>query len=85
MKAFGGRGCIAPTRTLPRHYMGVSGQRHAPAALYPGERTPGIHCTRGWVGPRASLDTAATGKILSPLPGNESQSSGRPTINKTLY
>jgi hypothetical protein len=26
---------------------GVSGQCHAPAALYPGERTPGTHCTGG--------------------------------------
>jgi hypothetical protein len=26
------------------------------------------HCTGGWVGPRAGLDTEATGKILSPLP-----------------
>jgi hypothetical protein len=34
---------------------GVSGQHHAPAALYPRER-PGIHCAGGWVGPRASLD-----------------------------
>jgi hypothetical protein len=23
----------------------------------PGERTPGTHCTGGWVGPRAGLDT----------------------------
>ena len=30
-------------------------QRHAPAALYPRER-PGIHCTEGWVLPRAGLD-----------------------------
>jgi hypothetical protein len=29
----GGRGCIAPTHSRPRHSMGVSGQRHAPAAL----------------------------------------------------
>jgi len=35
--------------------MGVSGQQHAPAALYPRER-PGTHCTGGWVGPRAGLD-----------------------------
>ena len=34
---------------------GVSGQEHAPAALYPWER-PGTHFTEGWVGPRASLD-----------------------------
>jgi hypothetical protein len=44
--------------------MGVSGQRHVPAALCPGERTHGTHCTGGWVGPRAGLDTEATGKIL---------------------
>jgi hypothetical protein len=44
--------------------MGVSGQRHASAALCPGERTPSNHCTGGWVGPRAGLDTEARGKIL---------------------
>jgi hypothetical protein len=27
----------------------MSGQRHAPAALYPRERY-GTHCTEGWVG-----------------------------------
>jgi hypothetical protein len=44
--------------------MEVSGQRHALAAFYPGERIPGTHWTGGWVGPRAGLDTEATGKIL---------------------
>jgi len=43
---------------------GVSGQRHAPAALYPRER-PGTHCTGGWVGPRAGLD----GRKISSPPG----------------
>jgi len=33
----------------------VSGQQHAPAALYPRER-PGTQCTGSWVGPRAGLD-----------------------------
>ena len=42
---------------------GVSGQHHAPAALYPQER-PGTHFTGGWVGPRAGLDGR---KISSPL------------------
>jgi hypothetical protein len=28
-------------------------------AFTPGERTPGTHCTGGWVGPRAVLDTEA--------------------------
>jgi hypothetical protein len=44
--------------------MGVSGQRHAPAALWPWERTPDTHCTGGWVGPRAGLDTEDRGNIL---------------------
>jgi hypothetical protein len=44
--------------------MGVSGQRHTPAALYPRERTPGIHLVGGWVGLRAGLDIEARGKII---------------------
>jgi hypothetical protein len=35
-------------------------------AFIPGERTPGTHCTGGWVGPRAGLDTEARGTILCP-------------------
>jgi hypothetical protein len=64
---------------------GLSGQRHAPAALYPRERTPGTHCTGGWVGPRAGLDTEAGGKILSPLSGRETRSPGRPARSQTLH
>jgi hypothetical protein len=52
---------------------GVSGQRHAPAALLPPGKGPpvpiGTHWTGGWVGPRAGLDTEATGKIFA-LAGN---------------
>jgi hypothetical protein len=51
----------------------------------PGERIPGTHCTGGWVGLRAGLDTEAGGKILSPLPGIEPQSLGRPARSQTLY
>jgi hypothetical protein len=50
--------------------MGMSGQRHAPAALCPGIRTPGTHCTGGWVDPRAGLDTEVR---------------GRPACSQTLY
>jgi len=39
----------------------VSGQQHAPAALYPRER-PGTHFTVGWLVPKAGLDGQ---KILS--------------------
>jgi hypothetical protein len=58
--------------------MGVSGQRHAPAAIYPLGKYPCTHSTGGWVGPRAGLDTEITGKIISPLPGIEPPSPGRP-------
>jgi hypothetical protein len=33
-------------------------------ALAPGKGPPGTHCTGGWVGPRADLNTDATVKIL---------------------
>jgi hypothetical protein len=58
----GGGGGIAPTHYWPRHYTRVSGQRHAPAALCP--REFGIHCTGGWVGHRAGVDTEDRGKAL---------------------
>jgi hypothetical protein len=64
--------------------MGMSGPRHAPAALYPGERTPSTHCTGGWVGLRAGLDTEVRGKNLLPLPGIEPRSPGRPVHSQTL-
>jgi hypothetical protein len=48
----------------------MSGQRHAPAALYPQGKDPGTHWTGGWVGLRAGLDTEAKGKILCPCRGS---------------
>jgi hypothetical protein len=46
-------------------------------AFTPGEWTPGLHCTGGWVGPRAGLDTKARGKILCPCRG---LNPGRPVV-----
>jgi hypothetical protein len=43
----------------------VSGQRYAPAALYPRERTTCTHWTGGWVGLRAGQDTEDRGKIFA--------------------
>jgi hypothetical protein len=48
--------------------MGVSGQRHAPAALYPRGKDP--RYPGGWVGPRAGLDIEDGGKILYPCRGS---------------
>jgi hypothetical protein len=39
-------------------------------AFTPGERTPSTHCTGGWVGLRAGLDTEVRGKILCPRRGS---------------
>jgi hypothetical protein len=69
-QTLGGRGSIAPTHPCPRYYMGVSGQRQAPAALCPGVRTPGTHCTGGWVDLRAGLDREVRRKILCPCRGS---------------
>jgi len=43
------------TLSLTSALDGMGGQCHAPAALTTGKGY-GIHCTGGWVGPRASLD-----------------------------
>jgi hypothetical protein len=47
----------------------------------PGERTPGTHCTGGWVGPRAGLDTADRGKILCPRRGSNPD---RPVVQSVV-
>jgi hypothetical protein len=47
----------------------------------PEERTPGTHCTGGWVGPRAGLDTEARGKILFPCRGSNPD---RPVIQPVV-
>jgi hypothetical protein len=62
--------------------MGVSGQRHAPVALYPRGKDPGTHWIGGWVGPRAGLDAGARRKILCPCRGSNPD---RPARSQTLY
>jgi hypothetical protein len=64
---------------------GLSGQRHAPAALYSRRRSPSIYCTGGWLGSRAGLDTEAEGKILLLLRGIKPRSPCRPARSQTLY
>jgi hypothetical protein len=55
------------------------------AALYPRGKDPGTHCTGGWVGPRAGLDTEVREKNLFPPPGIEPRSPGHPVSSQTLY
>ena len=45
---------------------GARGQRHAPAAFYPRERT-GTHCAGGWVGPRAGMDGYGKSRLYRDL------------------
>ena len=57
---------------------GVDGQHHSLAALSPGKRS-GIHCTVGWVGPRAGLDLCGKSRRIGIL------TLYRPARSKSLY
>jgi hypothetical protein len=45
--------------------MVVSGKLYAPAALYPGERCTGTHCSGGWLDPTAGLNAVEKKKTLA--------------------
>jgi hypothetical protein len=62
--------------------MGVSGQRHALAALYPWGKDPSTHWIGGWAGLRTSLDAGARRKILCPCRG---LNPNHPARSQTLY
>jgi hypothetical protein len=62
--------------------MGVSGQHHAPATLYPRERTSVINLIGGYVGLRAGLDREAREQILCLCRGLKPV---RPVCSKKLY
>jgi hypothetical protein len=65
MEALGGRGDSYSFMTSALDGGEWSASRPG-RAFTPGERTPGTHWTRGWVSPRAGLDTETRGKILCP-------------------
>ena len=52
----------------------VSGQQHAPAALYPRKR-PCTRFTGGWVGPRAGLDERKSRPHRDSIPYHPTRSS----------
>jgi hypothetical protein len=51
------------------------------SASLPRETIPGTHCTGGWVGLRAGLDTDVRGKILCPCQGSNSD---RPVVQSVV-
>jgi hypothetical protein len=60
--------------------MEMSGQRHAPAALFPWERITGAHWVGCCVGFGAGLDTEVREEILC-----WGSNPGRPVCSQTLY
>jgi hypothetical protein len=62
--------------------MGVSGQPHAPAALYPRGKNPGTQWIRGWVGPRAGLDAEARREIRPCLGSNLDRPFVQPVVRQ---
>jgi hypothetical protein len=65
--------------------MGVSGQRHAPAALYPLGKGPRYRLDRRLGGPRSLSGRRGWRNNPLPLPGIEPRSPGRAVRSQTLY
>jgi hypothetical protein len=65
--------------------MGVSGQRHATAALYPRGKDPRYPMYRRLGGPQSRSGHRGSRKNLLPPPGIEPRSPGRPARSQTLY
>jgi hypothetical protein len=63
--------------------MGMSGQHHAPTALYPRGKDPGTHWTGGWVGPRASLNTSL--RLEEKSSASVRDRTRHPVHSQTLY
>jgi hypothetical protein len=79
-----GKWMYRSTFCWPWHWLEVSAQLHAPAALPAGKPPPHTHCIGGWVGPRADLDDTEKRKFLT-LPGLELQPLGHPACSQLLY
>jgi hypothetical protein len=77
-----GKWMYRPTFSWPPHWLGVSGQFHAPGSFNPGERAPGTHWIDGWMDRRAGLDDMKW-KFLT-LQGLELRPLGRPASSQFL-
>jgi hypothetical protein len=65
--------------------MGVSGQHHAPAALYLREKDPRYPLYRRLGGPQSRSGHRSYKKNPFPPPGIEPRSPGRPACSQALY
>jgi hypothetical protein len=72
------------TYSWPWHYLEVSGQLHAHAALPTGKKAPSNYWVGGWVDPSAGLHDVEKRKFLT-LPGLELRLLGRPARSLSLY
>jgi hypothetical protein len=68
-----------------RHQIDVSGELHAPAALFPREIAYGIHSIGGWVGPRVGLDAVENRKIFPWRESNPCRPTRSPRLNLLSY
>jgi hypothetical protein len=82
MKTYG-QWMYRPMSPWPRHWLEVSGQFHAQAALPPGKEPPHTHWIGGWVGPKPNLEDMEKWKFLPP-PGLELWHLGRPDHSQSL-
>ena len=73
----GGRG-LGLSFLLPRRYMGVGGQRHAPAALHPGK-------TRNPLYRRLGGSQGRSGRVRKISPPNAIPSPDRPARSESLH
>jgi hypothetical protein len=84
MEALEGRGDIAPTHSRPRRYMGVSGQRHAPAALYPWGKGPRYQLHRRLGEPQSRSGQRLEEKSFAPA-GDRTSIIRSSSPSQTLY
>jgi hypothetical protein len=83
MKTYWGSGGIVP-RIFSSARDGGEWSASRPGRFTTRERAPSTHCTGGWVGPRAVLDTVVKRKILSPA-GNRTLEHRSPNIPYIKY
>jgi hypothetical protein len=84
MKAYWGSECIAPLILWPRHYMEVSGQLHAPAAL-PQGKSPCYSLYRRLGGPESRSGRGGEEESSQSPPGIEHQNPDRPARSPALH